>query len=199
MDTVRSVGNCFPAADPIDSNRTPKLIAWLEHLMEISDTGLEEMRDPLARQNAVLKTATADWEWDPQQDYLKRSSESHIDGIYKILTGEIEPVGETHEDQVHWYDERLESYRQAMEWSGTRRRSFVSLNGRIGLGPQSLQPGDSVAEIAGTDVPFALRRREDGGYQLVGEVYMHGVMDGEHRHQYFEKLSWPERQIFEVY
>jgi hypothetical protein len=33
--------------------------------------------------------------------------------------------------------------------------------------------------IYGTDVPFIIRRRSDGGYFLVGASYLHGMMVGE--------------------
>ena len=39
--------------------------------------------------------------------------------------------------------------------------------------------GDLVAIIMGADVPFVLRSTGVGTYELVGDCYIHGVMDGE--------------------
>jgi hypothetical protein len=39
--------------------------------------------------------------------------------------------------------------------------------------------GDHVCVIPGCDVPILLRMRSDGGYEVVGECYIPGLMDGE--------------------
>ncbi|PMD29684.1 hypothetical protein L207DRAFT_444914, partial [Hyaloscypha variabilis F] len=36
-----------------------------------------------------------------------------------------------------------------------------------------------VCIFLGGNVPFVLRARNDSKYQLIGECYVHGVMDGE--------------------
>jgi hypothetical protein len=56
---------------------------------------------------------------------------------------------------------------------------FVTEKGYLGLGPQHLQAGDVVSLIPGVEVPIVLRPGENGRYQLVGEAYLHGIMDGE--------------------
>jgi len=73
-----------------------------------------------------------------------------------------------------------------------RRRLFVTAKGYLGLGPSSLQVGDKVYILKGANVPFLLREqeREDSregatsnesemNYKLVGEAYIHGIMNGE--------------------
>ena len=58
-------------------------------------------------------------------------------------------------------------------------RSFiVTERGYLGLGRSSTQPGDVVCVLRGGNVPFILRKKGDGYYELVGEAYMHGIMDG---------------------
>jgi hypothetical protein len=59
------------------------------------------------------------------------------------------------------------------------RRSFMLQNGYIGLGPQNLQAGDLVAVLLGASVPFLLRKDENGNFRVVGEAYVHGIMDGQ--------------------
>jgi hypothetical protein len=48
----------------------------------------------------------------------------------------------------------------------------------IGVGPYNTEPGDFCAVLFGGDVPFVLR--DEGDEQmLVGDCYVHGIMQGE--------------------
>jgi len=58
------------------------------------------------------------------------------------------------------------------------RRLFVSKDGYLGLAPPDAQKGDRVAVLYGANVPFILRKT-DSKFQVVGESYVHGLMDGE--------------------
>lgn len=58
------------------------------------------------------------------------------------------------------------------------RRMFTTCDGFIGLGPEALQTGDCIVLCKGGKVPYILRTVSDG-YELVGECYVHGVMQGE--------------------
>ena len=60
------------------------------------------------------------------------------------------------------------------------RRFCATVAGRLGLVPSSAAAGDIVCVLYGGRVPFLLRPRLEGsGYVLVGECYVHGLMDGE--------------------
>ena len=59
------------------------------------------------------------------------------------------------------------------------RRIYLTEKGYIGLGPQSADDGDEVWILGGAKVPFVLRKCQEGGYTLVGESYVHGIMTGE--------------------
>jgi hypothetical protein len=74
----------------------------------------------------------------------------------------------------------------------TRYRRFaVTRRGYFVLGPDALQTGDVVVVLRGGKVPFVLRKVSVGGgggggdddneerWVLVGECYVHGLMDGE--------------------
>lgn len=65
----------------------------------------------------------------------------------------------------------------------TRYRRFaVTRKGYFVLGPDALQDGDVVAVLRGGKTPFLLRKVSGGGdarWVLVGECYVHGLMDGE--------------------
>jgi hypothetical protein len=63
------------------------------------------------------------------------------------------------------------------------RRLFLTRKGLLGIGPRSLNSGDSIAILSGAAVPFAVRQivsREDKvEWVIVGETYVHGLMGGE--------------------
>jgi hypothetical protein len=59
------------------------------------------------------------------------------------------------------------------------RKPFRSKTGYVGLGPPDIQKGDVVCVFLGSDLPHVLRKLDRGGYRLVGEAYVHGIMDGE--------------------
>lgn len=60
-----------------------------------------------------------------------------------------------------------------------KRRPFLSAQGYVGLAPSHAEVGDVIAIIYGAIVPFVLRELANGQFELVGEAYVHGIMDGE--------------------
>jgi hypothetical protein len=69
----------------------------------------------------------------------------------------------------------------------------VTENGYAGWIPKRSKVGDRVCVLAGGQVPFILRELPDGLYQLIGECYIHGIMDGEALGG--EKFAWETIQI----
>ena len=72
------------------------------------------------------------------------------------------------------------------------RRPFLSTSGYVGLLPVHSKPGDLICIIFGAIVPFVLRKLDNGQYELIGEAYVHGIMDGE----YLEKD--PKPAVFDL-
>jgi hypothetical protein len=60
------------------------------------------------------------------------------------------------------------------------RRPFMSSSGYVGLGPAGMLAGDLIVVLFGSHTPFILRSLEGNQYLLVGEAYVHGIMDGEY-------------------
>ncbi|KAF1998436.1 hypothetical protein P154DRAFT_407830, partial [Amniculicola lignicola CBS 123094] len=60
------------------------------------------------------------------------------------------------------------------------RRIFVSEKGYLGTGVEEVKKGDLVYMVAGADVPYILRPvvGKEHTFTLVGEAYVHGIMDG---------------------
>ncbi|KAJ4301129.1 hypothetical protein N0V90_003219 [Kalmusia sp. IMI 367209] len=78
-------------------------------------------------------------------------------------------------------------------WS---RRLFFTRRGFIGIGPPSMQEGDTVQVFGGGSMPFIIRdigRKRVSGvgaktcYKLLGECYLHGIMDGEAVREYEQR------------
>lgn len=65
--------------------------------------------------------------------------------------------------------------------AGEGRVLFVTERGCLGMGPAVLEVGDEVWVLAGADVPLILRPSKSSGEEfiLVGEAYIHGIMQGE--------------------
>jgi hypothetical protein len=78
---------------------------------------------------------------------------------------------------------------------GSSIRPFMTEQGYIAVGPGTSEPGDIVCIFHGSNVPHVLRPRsnDQGGYILLGETYVHGVMDGE-----FVRTN-PGSTIFEIF
>lgn len=63
---------------------------------------------------------------------------------------------------------------------GINRCLLATAKGGFGIGPLVTRPGDVCCVIFGADVPFILRPSADtSGYRLLGEAFVHGVMNGE--------------------
>jgi hypothetical protein len=64
---------------------------------------------------------------------------------------------------------------------------FVTNRGYMGIGPPGTRPGDQVWVLCGGQVPFVMRKLKRNNFTdaksceraLVGDAYVHGVMDGE--------------------
>jgi hypothetical protein len=59
------------------------------------------------------------------------------------------------------------------------RRFYRSEQGRFGWAPDQARPGDRLCVLNGLAVPLILRPIESGSFEVVGDAYVHGVMDGE--------------------
>jgi hypothetical protein len=59
------------------------------------------------------------------------------------------------------------------------RRLLVTDKGYIGVVDPKAQKGDIIVVLYGCSVPLMLRPRNEGGFMLIGEAYVHGIMQGE--------------------
>ncbi|KAI3324641.1 HET-domain-containing protein [Xylariaceae sp. AK1471] len=75
----------------------------------------------------------------------------------------------------------------AINRASWNRHFFTTENGYMGIGPVGVKPGDEVWSLIGGHVPFVLRPADHHlgrsihglSFQMVGECYVHGIMNGE--------------------
>jgi hypothetical protein len=67
------------------------------------------------------------------------------------------------------------------------RRFFISESERYGWAVDGTCAGDRVAILYGYKYPFLLRDAGDGTYKIIGDCYIHGLMDGEALGDEFEE------------
>lgn len=75
----------------------------------------------------------------------------------------------------------LSTWMTAMAQCAEGRRLCITNRGYMGMVPPRCEPTDVVCIILGAETPYIIRRSGDNdtSYELVGECYMHGMMDGE--------------------
>jgi hypothetical protein len=76
------------------------------------------------------------------------------------------------------FDHDAAHYRSAMKFQ-RGRKAFLSSDGHVGLAPACAEPKDLICIIFGSTTPFILRETVKGKHILIGEAYVHGIMDGE--------------------
>lgn len=86
--------------------------------------------------------------------------------------------GNTQQHSVDADKASLEDFIEWIELGHVYRRFMTTERGYIGLGHSQSQVGDLICLLQGCSMPTILRPFE-GGYTVVGECYVHGIMDGE--------------------
>ncbi|OMP88046.1 Heterokaryon incompatibility protein 6, OR allele [Diplodia seriata] len=109
------------------------------------------------------------------KDHVKRYAEIGAEGREWCRFHAFDCV--TYDDGTTFRSAFLRVYR--------KRLLFRTKKGYLGLGPVDTKPGDNVALVAGSRVPYVMKRakgkksKNEGRYKLVGEAYVHGIMYGE--------------------
>ncbi|RYP21724.1 hypothetical protein DL765_002080 [Monosporascus sp. GIB2] len=128
--------------------------------------------------------------------------ESH--DVYKVLANiHITPQEEVELSRMHlsYQDRQVAEVEMKMEKNNAcnespehstykllmdafrERRSFLGAAGFVGVGPLGVRAGDVICVFYGGSFPYILREVESGvtwgTYELVGEAYCDGIMDGE--------------------
>lgn len=80
-------------------------------------------------------------------------------------------------------EKRIRTYMRSVFVRVPDWRVFTTEKGYLGLGPSTAQLGDHVCIFATAGTPHILRAVNSGSdsYRLIGEAYVHGLMDGEYK------------------
>lgn len=140
-----------------------------ENPEEADDTSLNSLKH--------VKTARCDAE-----KLIHELSKQDISGIipsWQEIHSTINKLGEAEPLKKRELDIMADAIIKSFEHAYGSRRLFRTRDGYLGIAAQSLEVGDSVWIIAGARVPMVLRFVSENRWELVGEAYVHGLMDGE--------------------
>ena len=113
---------------------------------------------------------------------------AYIVQLMKSSRHSISEYTSLHEQGQHGNWESWESVARVMTWGHS---FFTTTKGYMGLGSQAMKAGNVVSVLTGGEVPFILRRAGNF-FQLVGECYVYGIMNGEAVH------NSARREIFQI-
>lgn len=149
-------------------------IAFTEVLWKQVLNGLESMSNPPEiRQEDVGLTLTQNYTPDPTKVALHSTFyKAYLRVIQKGLEGD-DYENAREED---WLNARNFQTHTAMCHA---RRLAITAKGRLALVHLQTEPGDVCGIFLGATVPYILRPAQKNRHHLVGESYVHGVMNGE--------------------
>lgn len=108
------------------------------------------------------------------------STKASYDAALSLATGIVEQVPASSVDDLE-VSLPARPYIEAMlRW--VKKRPMLSAKGYVGLGPGDVKVGDYLVLLRGYNAPYVLRRvgpKYRRKYEIVGEAYIHGVMDGQ--------------------
>lgn len=93
-------------------------------------------------------------------------------GFNELLNSNIQKGMDVHPAQVE------QDLRHAIQFLHFSRRMMMTEEGYVGMAHAQSRIGDSIALLQGASVPIILRPC-DGSYKVIGEAYVHGLMEGE--------------------
>lgn len=170
---------------------------WLSNVMEIAfpdrvmDSVVFEALWRTFVCNQTRKGEIPPAQWGSQfANFVQGTKEKHVGDeglrVERILNSE--PCGNPRrgkwdltEDFDRYVPLELSAYMDFVRTNGTwcyNRRFFKTEDGRFGWGPNAVSEGDLVAIVHGLHVPLVLRPVQ-GGHEIVGDCYAHGLMLGE--------------------
>lgn len=80
---------------------------------------------------------------------------------------------------------------------GIHLKFSISKDQRLCMVPDDAAAGDIICVLFGAQTPYVLRPYKKNAFRLVGECYVHGIMEGQALTQ-FERKSY-KRQKFKIW
>lgn len=149
---------------------------WLQHLGSQMWSGLTDSQLTALARTLILVFSSLDGAETPD----KRVPEFQQLVKAIVVNSKIPGSGQAKLDPLKFDTELRESaydtgLRNAL---GMRRRFFIAKGDNIGMAPPPAQPHDQIWILFGCWSPILLRPYQQG-FQVVGDVYLHGFMAGE--------------------
>ncbi|KAL2075087.1 hypothetical protein VTL71DRAFT_29 [Oculimacula yallundae] len=127
------------------------------------------------------------WKWLGNQEgyYFRWGEWRRANRQFEVFG---QPLGDYFSDEIP-IDASEYDYTEAYSCNNRTsqgRRFLTTMNGYMGWGPdnmyggptQQIQPGDKIVILFGCSTPIVIRPKGEC-YQVLGEAYIHGLMDGE--------------------
>lgn len=154
-------------------------LGWLSDIEQLSKHCENVYGSSQALEDALWRTPITDLESTSAGEY-KRASRAVQKGYQLYRTGFFCATMKRIELEQRSDDIRLVvKYWRPMVTRSSGRKYFVSQRGYLGVGPMTTLQGDVIAIMFGMNIPLVLRPVGGDHYQIVGEAYVHGIMDGE--------------------
>lgn len=194
-DEIHGVGS-FPGRASSHEVPLEKTVSWpVEWLVEILRLTYQKKQlyvDFSARLRAAARTSIGGVGYSQNTELVRVGDDRFLDAVVllesniKQIRGKQIKLGfqQLLETGVISGKEKIRTTKPSRLGSEINGRSlgrlpFITKKGHLVLGPEYVKRSDFIALIKGTQVPFILRRQDDGQYQLIGEAYVDGIMDGE--------------------
>jgi hypothetical protein len=189
IDTASKMTSLYP-----HHLKRPKLFMrdFFWEILELLDESQLDVEDPAVRE-CLWRTLLADRDDDseklpPKYGKLFDSFALYHTQLERFAGGfswdELNPTADPARAEEITTVLEMFQYKEGTNESLVGRRFCITQSGHMGLVPGKTEVGDSVCVFTGNEVPFILRkapsvRKRRQGFLLVGESYIHGLMDGE--------------------
>jgi hypothetical protein len=176
VGTISSIGNILAEVEDDEHLQNGEaqqwhdfFLSWIQLVIDVSpDTELKDLiqtwyRTMMADQDGEGNRASTEYmqTWFP------------YDGHPPKVVEEIDLSAMEHLANRYYESTPL------MSTFAFNRHFFTTETGSLGIGSRALRRKDLVCVLLGTGVPFVLRQIGADRFVLVGEAYVHGIMDGE--------------------
>lgn len=154
------------------------LIVWHVALLEDASNGFQKNVDTDELSSLFEKTQTT------LEEISSRYKNGTVIPDMNAINDTIDQLGSLHPDseEKKKLDRDFDDMSEAFRLAYSCRRLFRTEKNYLGIAAESLKPGDEIWVLAGAAVPLILRpaeNGENGQRKLIGEAYVHGIMNGE--------------------
>ncbi|PVH69010.1 hypothetical protein DL98DRAFT_186794 [Cadophora sp. DSE1049] len=194
-DTMSAVFSMW-ARNRLAAKLTPEIMVRDETGAITSNVRLNEalIRSQLSGLQALHNTSTGKLSLPAVDEVLASARQMHHFKLQDFVSqgnNVLDPNDPfpTAAEQLNRVERDAAAFHTALSPTIPFRRLYLTEKGYLGLGPQSMMVGDQVSMLQAARVPFVLRGNADGSFELMGETYVHGFMDGRMAEELKDKID----------